>query len=281
MDIVNDIGNLVYINLLQPVTKFPTRTDLTYYVFTRNNEPDVVSSWVFQNDLTSTHFNPNLKTYFVIHGWMGDAFGLMRNSLIPRILEFYNVNVIFVDWTPSAFDPTYAIARAAVNNIGRFLGEDINYMLDQLNYPSSYINLIGFCLGAHIAGEAGSITGGQVYTIVGLDPARPLFVYSDTDNRLDPTDAQFVHVIHTDSNFVSFLEPLGHVEYYPNGGIIQAGCTINLVCSHLRATIYYAESIDTNQVFTAHRCDSYDDYLNNLCLGNPTSRLGQLNVDRT
>ena len=33
---------------------------------------------------------------------------------------------------------------------------------------------------------------------IGLDPARPLFEWMPTFVRLDPTDAQFVDVVHTD-----------------------------------------------------------------------------------
>lgn len=47
--------------------------------------------------------------------------------------------------------------------------------------------------------------------------------------RLDSSDAQLVDVIH--SNGESFLkgglgafEPLGHIDYYPNGGKYQLGC---------------------------------------------------------
>ena len=48
--------------------------------------------------------------------------------------------------------------------------------------------------------------------------------------RLDTTDAEFVDVIHTNSGKiylgeVSMLEAIGHVDFYPNGGQEQPGCT--------------------------------------------------------
>ena len=69
-----------------------------------------------------------------------------------------------------------------------------------------------------------------MYAPAGLDPAGPLFEGYSTSARLDASDAQFVDVIH--SNGESLLrgglgtwEQLGHVDFYPNGGRMQKGCT--------------------------------------------------------
>lgn len=72
----------------------------------------------------------------------------------------------------------------------------------------------------------------QVLSIIplsGLDPAEPHFSKTDPIVRLDPTDADFVDVIHTDagpflSGGLGISEPVGHVDFYPNGGIEQPGC---------------------------------------------------------
>ena len=65
--------------------------------------------------------------------------------------------------------------------------------------------------------------------MTGLDPAGPLFEGYDPSVRLDKTDASYVDVIH--SNGESLIvggfgtwEPIGHADFYPNGGRAQRGC---------------------------------------------------------
>jgi hypothetical protein len=62
-----------------------------------------------------------------------------------------------------------------------------------------------------------------------LDPAAPGFSVNDTETRLDTTDADFVDIIHTNSGTLlqggeSMIEPIGHADFYPNGGQRQPGC---------------------------------------------------------
>lgn len=43
-------------------------------------------------------------------------------------------------------------------------------------------------------------------------------------SRLDRSDAQFVTVIHTNAFGFGVYENIGHVDFWPNGGILQQGC---------------------------------------------------------
>ena len=69
-----------------------------------------------------------------------------------------------------------------------------------------------------------------LFTSTGLDPARPGFDFDLADARLDPSDATFVDVIHSDVSdgvidcSLGLKRPCGHVDFYPNGGKQQPGC---------------------------------------------------------
>ena len=69
-------------------------------------------------------------------------------------------------------------------------------------------HIIGHSLGAHIAGYAGeklismSRETGKLGRITALDPAQPLFQNTPEFVRLDPGDAEFVDVIHTDAKSI-------------------------------------------------------------------------------
>lgn len=59
----------------------------------------------------------------------------------------------------------------------------------------------------------------------GLDPAGPLFEGRGPEYRLDPTDAGYVEVVHSDGGYLGYAQPTGHADFYPRGGMhVLAGC---------------------------------------------------------
>lgn len=56
-----------------------------------------------------------------------------------------------------------------------------------------------------------------------MDPSHTdeFFPIEDPDSRLDITDAQFVDIIHSEGRFTV---PIGHIDFFPNGGLEQPGC---------------------------------------------------------
>lgn len=113
-----------------------------------------------------------------------------------------------MDWSIGARGPTYGIAAANTEVIGRELGILLYQMIKRGLDPKN-IHLIGFSLGAHIAGCASDYLkskGLLIGRITGLDAASPLFrkgVFKEKYKKLDKEDAAFVDVLHTDSSPVS------------------------------------------------------------------------------
>ena len=66
----------------------------------------------------------------------------------------------------------------------------------------------------------------EIFTILkGIFRFEALYVFF----RLDETDAFYVDVIHTDANplmsaGLGMWQTCGHLDFYPNGGRIMAGC---------------------------------------------------------
>ncbi len=70
--------------------------------------------------------------------------------------------------------------------------------------------------------------------IAGLDPAGPLFANNDPlgtvpETRLNPSNAALVQCIHTNGEPLveggfGTMQPMGHVDFYANGGQVQPGC---------------------------------------------------------
>jgi len=140
---------------------------------------------------------------------------------------------------------------------------------------------VGHCFGAHACGHAGH--EGQIGRITGLEPTGLLYEERDWSVGLNPSCADLVDVIHTNCRVgLGISKAVGHVDFYPNGGTIQPGCTsdsatelmkwkdyltwdkneqdasLHLVgaCSHLRSIEYFKESIRTPCFICRFTCSS-------------------------
>lgn len=98
---------------------------------------------------------------------------------------------------------------------------------------------------------------GRVGTIFALDPAGPGFDLVSAYDRINKNDAKYVEVTHTNWRCFGFKEPIGHTDFYVNGGYEQPGCAywtgVN-ICDHQRGIHLLAESIKTGG-FTGRICE--------------------------
>ncbi|XP_073964381.1 phospholipase A1 member A-like [Choristoneura fumiferana] len=205
--------------------------DVEFQLFTRYN-PTVYQELVIGDDdkLLASNINFHDPTVIYFHAFMelpDENSGLLvREAYMLR----GNSNVIMVDASRLEAGPWYFTAAENTWYIGRFAAKFIDYLVSR-GLDLSKTHLIGHSLGGQSAGVAGgSLKTGRVSRITGLDPALPLFANLPLDQRLDPSDAHFVDVIHTDAGIFGVKTPTGHADFYPNGGISpQPGCELEVV----------------------------------------------------
>ncbi|KAK2540982.1 Lipi [Columba guinea] len=200
-----------------------TELQVQLLLYTREN-PNCSERLIEHNVAASGYLDTSKKIVFVIHGfrptgsppaWLGDMKELLLSS--------EDINLIIVDWNRGATTVNYIIAVENCRKVAEILKNYIDQMLvDGASLDTIY--MIGVSLGAHIAGFVGQKYNGKVGRITGLDPAGPSFTQQPPEERLDRTDAQFIDVIHSDTDALGFKKPLGTIDFYPNGGMDQPGC---------------------------------------------------------
>ncbi|XP_041975300.1 pancreatic lipase-related protein 2-like [Aricia agestis] len=244
--------------------------DVTFKLFTRRNPYNY--QILKTNDASALYYSNFVfenKVKVLAHGWLNNGDGPMPESIREAYLNISDVNIIVVDWGKAAM-VNYISASYNVAEVGRILTNFLNFLIEE-GVSMNDVHLIGHSLGAHVVGIAGAyVKKGPIDTITGLDPALPLFYFSDKNSRLDRHDARHVEVIHTCGGYLGFSDPLGHIDFYPNGGTRQPGCGIDYrgLCAHNRAHMYFAESIVSAVPFTAVRCRNYDElYYTGSCEG--------------
>uniref|UniRef100_A0A8C4YNW3 triacylglycerol lipase n=1 Tax=Gopherus evgoodei TaxID=1825980 RepID=A0A8C4YNW3_9SAUR len=232
--------------------------------------------------LEDCKFNLTAKTFFIIHGWtMSGMFENWLESLVDALQKREkDANVVVVDWLGLA----HQLYTDAVNNtkvVGKAVARVLNWLQEKQNLRLKNVHLIGYSLGAHVAGYAGNYAHGTIGRITGLDPAGPMFEGADPHRRLSPDDADFVDVLHTFTKetlglSIGIQMPVGHIDVYPNGGDFQPGCGLSDVlgaiaygskCEHERAVHLFVDSlVNQDKQSFAFQCTDSSRFKKGICL---------------
>ncbi|XP_063931192.1 phospholipase A1 member A-like [Zophobas morio] len=259
-----------------------TDDNVQFILFTRQHPPHRIKI----NDMISlkkSGFNTSNPTKIIIHGFQSsikeDVFVANKNAY----MESGDYNVIGMDWS-SLCEFEYLSAVGGARRAGKILAEFLNW-LSGTGVALNELHLVGHSLGAHVAGIAGhQIKTGLIGRITGLDPAAPGFREVDPELKLDVKDAKLVDIIHTYIRVLSIAQPMGHIDFYPNGGRWQPGCPDiydiwqvgeSLVCNHARAYYFFAESIRNKHAFKSKRCNSVEEALYGRCHEETEVYMGQ------
>ncbi|CAB3370754.1 Hypothetical predicted protein [Cloeon dipterum] len=234
-------------------------------------------------------FDKNKKIAIICHGYKGKADNSWVRDMEKALLQAEDMNVISVDWRHGADKFNYIQAASNTRVVGAELSSLVQHMIVKMNISAKNFHLIGHSLGAHIVSYVSTHITGKVKRITGLDPANPCFSPKEFGMKLDKGDADFVDVIHTNGRYTRYglgLQfPLGHLDFYPNGGSEQPGCRIphhasvwkklraigldvvekvwndikSPICSHSKAAKYFIETIKAGGCnFWGHKWDIYN-----------------------
>ncbi|XP_072542127.1 phospholipase A1 member A isoform X2 [Salminus brasiliensis] len=266
-----DFNNTIWIEYKQG-----TKVQVQYLLLTRKNAD--CASLFTQECLNHTqqhtaYFNSTLNTIVIIHGYR--AIGSKPSwvsGLAQAFLQKEDVNVLVVDWIYGA-----SFAYNLVVKNYKEVSVQISVLINQLTTYGSTLesfHFIGVSLGAHVAGFVGTLFEGKLGRITGLDPAGPMFKNADPFDRLDPSDAMFVEAIHTDSDYFGISIPVGHVDFFLNGGMDQTGCARSkfasmygyVICDHMRALHVYMSALNGSCALTGFPCSNYEKFLAGQCI---------------
>ncbi|XP_017777372.1 PREDICTED: endothelial lipase-like isoform X2 [Nicrophorus vespilloides] len=207
---------------------------VTYFLHVDNSNKHKLDEFY---GVRETVYNKSIPTILIIHGYTDSKEREVFKHLRQMFAANVEANLIVVDWSRAA-KQIYFTAMSNTYQVGK---EIARFLLD-LDTDLSMVHLIGHSLGAHVAGIAGDCLDGKIGRITGLDPAGPGYEFLGEVNNslsLDSGDANFVDVIHTASWFFGVLKPIGHADFYPNGGAIpQPGCDNIIVTEVWKTTTY-------------------------------------------
>ncbi|KAI4503412.1 hypothetical protein M0802_001634 [Mischocyttarus mexicanus] len=262
--------------------------NISYTLYTRfgpeNGTELIINDTV---GLLNSDFKPSRKTKFITHGWKSSSTSSGFINLKEAYLQHDDYNIILVDWEPLAASTFYLGPAHNTVRVGKDAANFIDFLVSETDLKAEDVHFLGHSLGAHVAGNAGSaITSGKLGRITGFDPALPGFqLLASDDTRLDSTDAIFVDVIHSCGGILGHLQPLGNVDFYPNGGTaVQPGCCciaeVLESCSHGRSYVYFTESINSKTGFPAVKCENWDRYVSGNCKDSETILMGEY-VDKS
>lgn len=255
-------------SLSESLKKFPvnyslanaSKSDVTYRLFT-NTLPNGIH--LTENNIHEANINKDLPTKILIHGWNANIKSLWYEACRKEYFKHGEYNVIDVNWVIPA-NKEMPISSANVKPVGNFIADFIVFA--KLNVHT--IHILAKSLGCHVASWTGKkiqeLTCKKLSRITGLDPSSPQFEneHVPAKDRLNKTDAAFVDIVHTDSGYYGFVSEMGTVDFYPNGGDLQPGCSSDdhgHSESHERSLWYFLESINSATT-EAWKSQSWDDF---------------------
>ncbi|KAJ3649950.1 hypothetical protein Zmor_021663 [Zophobas morio] len=289
-----DICNICNkLSLTSILVKPNVRADkIHYYLFPRGSK-----NYEKIDTSNPKQFNANSFVVVLIHGWSQNRstlwYELLKNTFMERASQY---SVVETNWSKYA-KLNYVSSSYSVKAVDGFIGEFIVKLIKDRGVLIKNVLIIGHSIGGQVASFLGKkvfeVLNKKLPKIIAPDPAGPLFNLRPESDRLNPSDAQVVHVIHTNGSVFGFLRVCGTIDFFPNGGSHQNGCleiiltnvqnlTSAVFCAHHRSWEYLIEGLTLEKKFKSRKCSSYVDYgTTKITCTDEYASLGVLNLTST
>lgn len=113
-------------------------------------------------------FQPRKPLKFLLHGYTGDKDFSPNSHIRPELLHYENVYVISVDYGPLVPYPCYFSAVQNLPLASKCLAHLINNLVEQNIVSNDDIHIIGFSLGAQVAGQTANYVQRKLKRITGI-----------------------------------------------------------------------------------------------------------------
>lgn len=126
---------------------------------------------LFRNlhSVQNSFYNRVRPTRVLIHGFWEDETSDISTETSAELLRYHDFNVLFIDWSEGARTINYFAAAGRVPTVGAFIASYLDFLSENQMLDWSRLTVIGFSLGAHIAGLTGKrVRQGRIENMVGL-----------------------------------------------------------------------------------------------------------------
>ncbi|KAM3966368.1 lipase member H-A-like [Aphomia sociella] len=230
------------------------------------------------------------KTMLYVSGYL-DSPNFLSSRVFETIYRKLGYNIWLLDML-KFMSMEYPLVARIVPTVGKHVGEMLyNLTLHNPKFDPKKLEVVGFSLGGQtmsfIAKSYKALSGTKISRLTALDPMGPCFRNLGPERRLDKEDADFVELIGTNIDGYGFPYPVGHVNFYVNGGEHQPNDIVfmpcDMSCSHVKAYTTWFSAVQNPNSFIAMQCDSVQQARDRECYDRKpmvTNVLG-LDVDKT
>lgn len=103
----------------------------------------------------------------VTHGWLSSDKSVWLQKITDNYLQSYDYNVITVDWSEIAANPSYVWPALSTRYVGKQVAKLLEALMTTYNITGRNMHLIGHSLGAQVMGYAGMFSNRPINRVTG------------------------------------------------------------------------------------------------------------------